>query len=74
MTVEDFLSALSIADSKIEDFIDWYRQPGTPVVSGYQDYDSATQTLTITLSQQTRQVAGFDAPKPLADSCSDRTI
>ena len=65
VTVEDFLSALSITDSKIEDFIDWYRQPGTPVVSGYQDYDSATQTLTITLSQQTRQVAGFDAPKPL---------
>lgn len=65
VTVEDFLSALSITDSKIEDFIDWYRQPGTPVVSGYQDYDSATQTLTITLSQQTRQVAGFDAPKSL---------
>ena len=65
VTVEDFLSALSITDSKIEDFIDWYRQPGTPVVSGYQDYDSVTQTLTITLSQQTRQVTGFDAPKPL---------
>lgn len=65
VTVEDFLSALSITDSKIEDFIAWYRQPGTPVVSGYQDYDSVTQTLTITLSQQTRQVAGFDAPKPL---------
>ena len=65
VTVEDFLSALSITDSKIEDFIDWYRQPGTPVVSGHQDYDSATQTLTITLSQQARQVAGFDAPKPL---------
>ena len=65
VTVEDFLSALSITDSKIEDFIDWYRQPGTPVVSGYQNYDSATQTLTITLSQQTRQVAGFDAPKTL---------
>ncbi|WP_286797578.1 aminopeptidase N [Psychrobacter sp. UBA6291] len=65
VTVEDFLSALSITDSKIEDFIAWYRQPGTPVVSGHQSYDSATQTLTITLSQQTRQVAGFDAPKPL---------
>ena len=65
VTVEDFLSALSITDSKIEDFIDWYRQPGTPVVSGHQSYDSATQILTITLSQQTRHVAGFDAPKPL---------
>ncbi|MDN3398913.1 aminopeptidase N [Psychrobacter sp. APC 3426] len=65
VTVEDFLSALSISDSKIEDFIDWYRQPGTPVVSGHQDYNSKSQTLTITLSQQTRHVSGFDAPKPL---------
>ena len=65
VTVEDFLSALSITDNKIEDFIDWYRQPGTPMVSGHQDYDSSTQTLTITLKQQTRQVAGFAAPKPL---------
>lgn len=65
VTVEDFLSALSITDNKIENFIDWYRQPGTPVVSGHQSYDSAAQTLTITLSQQTRHVSGFDAPKPL---------
>jgi aminopeptidase N len=65
VTVEDFLSALSITNSKVEDFIDWYRQPGTPVVSGHQDYDITTQTLTITLSQQTRHVSGFDAPKPL---------
>ena len=65
VTVEDFLSALSITDEKIENFIDWYRQPGTPVVSGSQTYDSAAQTLTITLNQQTRHVKGFDAPKPL---------
>lgn len=65
VTVEDFLSALSITDDKIENFIDWYRQPGTPVVSGSQTYDSAAQTLTIILNQQTRHVKGFDAPKPL---------
>lgn len=65
VTVEDFLSALSITDDKIENFIDWYRQPGTPVVSGSQTYDSTAQTLTITLNQQTRHVKGFDAPKPL---------
>ncbi|KAA0934775.1 aminopeptidase N [Psychrobacter sp. ANT_H59] len=65
VTVEDFLSALSITNGKVEEFIDWYRQPGTPVVSGHQDYDSATQTLIITLSQQTRHVSGFDTPKPL---------
>ena len=65
VTVEDFLSALSIKDSNIERFIDWYRQPGTPVVSGHQTYDEKAQTLTITLSQRTRHVAGFAAPKPL---------
>ncbi|MGB5876963.1 MAG: aminopeptidase N [Psychrobacter nivimaris] len=65
VTVEDFLSALSITDDKIENFIDWYRQPGTPVVSGSQTYDSTAQTLTITLNQQTRHVKCFDAPKPL---------
>lgn len=65
VTVEDFLSALSITDDKIENFIDWYRQPGTPVVSGSQAYDSTAQTLTITLNQQTRHIKGFDAPKPL---------
>lgn len=76
VTVEDFLSALSITDSKIEDFMDWYRQPGTPVVSGYQSYDSETQKLAITLKQQTRQVAGFDTPKalpiPVATALFDR--
>ena len=65
VTVEDFLSALSITDDKIEDFIDWYRQPGTPMLSGHQNYDSESQTLTITLSQQTRHVNGFETPKPL---------
>ncbi|MGP4717324.1 aminopeptidase N [Psychrobacter sp. T6-6] len=65
VTVEDFLSALSITNQKVEDFIDWYRQPGTPVLSGHQTYDSTAQTLTITLNQQTRHVSGFDAPKPL---------
>lgn len=65
VTVEDFLSALSITDSSIEGFIDWYRQPGTPVLSGHQEYNSDTQTLTMTLKQQTRHVSGFAAPKPL---------
>ena len=65
VTVEDFLSALSITNGKVEEFIDWYRQPGTPVVSGHQNYDSTAQTLTITLNQKTRHVSGFDTPKPL---------
>lgn len=65
VTVEDFLSALSVTDISVESFIDWYRQPGTPVVTGHTDYNAETQTVTLTLSQHTRQVSGFDAPKPL---------
>ena len=65
VTVEDFLSALSVADERVLSFIDWYRQPGTPMVSGHQNYDADTQTLEIALTQKTRHVAGFDAPKAL---------
>lgn len=65
VTVEDFLSAMSITDISVEPFLAWYRKPGTPTVSGSYDYDSTAQTLTITLAQSTRHVAGFDAPKPL---------
>lgn len=64
VTVEDFLSALSVGGD-VEKFLGWYQQPGTPVVSGYQEYDAAEHTLTIHLEQSTRQVSGFDAPKPL---------
>lgn len=65
VTVEDFLSALSITDVSVESFIDWYRQPGTPVVTGSTEYDAQAQTLTLKLSQHTRHVNGFEAPKPL---------
>lgn len=65
VTVEDFLSAMSVTDTSVEPFLDWYRQPGTPTLSGQHNFDAESQTLTITLSQQTRQVSGFDAPKPL---------
>ncbi|WP_230660226.1 aminopeptidase N [Psychrobacter sp. I-STPA10] len=65
VTVEDFLSALSVADSTAEDFLTWYTQPGTPKVSGTHEYDTDSQTLTLSFSQQTRHVAGYDAPKLL---------
>ncbi|MDO5769059.1 MAG: aminopeptidase N [Psychrobacter sp.] len=65
VTVEDFLSAMSVTDVSVERFIDWYRQPGTPTISGRHEYNANSQTLTITLSQYTRHVSGFDAPKSL---------
>ncbi|UNU73681.1 aminopeptidase N [Moraxella nasovis] len=64
VTVEDFLSAMATADSRVLDFMAWYQQPGTPVVSGrYQMADN--DTLVVTLSQYTRQVAGFGSPTVL---------
>ncbi|WP_338412681.1 aminopeptidase N [Psychrobacter raelei] len=69
VTVEDWLSALSAQGKSVEHFIDWYTQPGTPEVSGHQNYQYDEQTqlgkLTVSLSQKTRQVEGYDAPKAL---------
>lgn len=81
VTVEDWLSALSAEGKSVEHFIDWYTQPGTPEVSGGQEftYDEATKAgkLTVDLSQRTRQVEGYDAPKalpiPVATAVFDRT-
>lgn len=63
VTVEDLLSALSVADPNVAKFIDWYTQPGTPTLSG--NYEKDGDTLRLTLSQKTRQVAGYPAPKAL---------
>ena len=63
VTIEDFLSALSVADERVLDFLPWYKQPGTPVVSG--DFTVDGDTLTLSLGQKTRHVAGFDEPVAL---------
>lgn len=63
VTIEDFLSALSIGDERVLDFLAWYRQPGTPEVFG--GFDINGNQVTINLSQKTRHVAGFDAPTAL---------
>lgn len=63
VTVEDLLSALSVSGTSVENFIDWYTQPGTPTLSGSFSQDG--ERLTINLSQQTRQVTGYPAPKAL---------
>lgn len=63
VTVEDLLSALSVAGTNVENFLDWYTQPGTPTVQG--SFKKVGNTLTIHLSQHTRQVANYPAPKNL---------
>ena len=73
VTVEDFVDAMSVgagvgndADSAtIKRFMDWYTQPATPTVRGHHRVDADSRQLVIHLSQSTRHVAGFDAPKAL---------
>ncbi|MFB6348959.1 aminopeptidase N [Moraxella sp. ZJ142] len=60
VTVEDFLSALSVADVKVMDFLPWYRQPGTPVLSGSACVKGGS--VVVSLSQKTRHVPNYDAP------------
>ena len=60
VTVEDFLSALSVADERVSLFMPWYRQPGTPVLSGSSRIDG--DTVVVSLAQATRHVPNYDAP------------
>ncbi|MBE9579032.1 MULTISPECIES: aminopeptidase N [Moraxella] len=63
VTIEDFLSAMSVGDSRVQDFLAWYTQAGTPVLTG--GFDVVGDSIKLTFSQQTRYVAGFDEPKAL---------
>lgn len=63
VTVEDFVAALATQDARIDGFMQWYKQPGTPVLSGRFEHSEAG--VVIHLAQSIREVAGFDAPKPL---------
>ncbi|MDO4896155.1 MAG: aminopeptidase N [Moraxella sp.] len=63
VTIEDFLSAMSVGDERVLDFLAWYSQAGTPVLSGR--FDVMGDGVKLTFSQQTRHVAGFDEPKAL---------
>ncbi|OOR92963.1 aminopeptidase N [Moraxella caviae] len=65
VTVEDFLSALSVADARVLDFLAWYRQPGTSLVSGDFVFDENSGVLTVNLAQKTRHVPNFAAPVAL---------
>lgn len=63
VTIEDFLSAMSVGDGRVLDFLVWYTQAGTPVLTG--GFDVADDSVKLTFSQQTRHVAGLDEPKAL---------
>ena len=52
VTTEDFLAAMADANqANLSQFQRWYDQAGTPEVTVHLDYDAATQTCTLHLSQ-----------------------
>lgn len=63
VTIEDFISALATQDERINLFLQWYKQPATPVLSG--SYAKSDKGVSITLSQKIRTVDGFEPPKNL---------
>lgn len=68
VTVEDLLSALATADDKVHDFLAWYTQAGTPVLSGEVRQNDAGQDnagLTLELTQAVRQVPNYPTARPL---------
>ncbi|MGB4860012.1 MAG: aminopeptidase N, partial [Dokdonella sp.] len=54
VTVEDFLTALADAnDTDLSAWLAWYSQAGTPTLSVEHQYDSASKTLVVELTQHT---------------------
>jgi aminopeptidase N len=66
VTVEDFVAALADASGRdLSSFLQWYRQPGTPVLHARGDYDAARREYRLELRQEHRQVDGFPSPLPV---------
>lgn len=66
VTVEDFVGALSDASGlDLSGFMQWYRQPGTPVLKAEGTHDAATGTYRLRLAQSSPSVAGFPDPSLL---------
>ncbi|MGZ8158068.1 MAG: aminopeptidase N [Methylobacter sp.] len=66
VTCDDFVSAMEAANGvDLSQFRRWYAQAGTPVLTVRQHYDSAAQTLTLTLSQSCPPTPGQAVKEPL---------
>ena len=66
VTVEDFVQALADASGRdLTPFMQWYRQPGTPVLHVSGVHDAVAQTFTLSLRQSVPAKAGFPEPQLL---------
>lgn len=66
VTVEDFVNALAQANNTdLSAFMQWYKQPCTPVLTVNGQYDAKSKTYTLNVSQKTPHKQGFDEPQLL---------
>lgn len=65
-TIEDFVQALGEANSiDLSAYLAWYAQAGTPRLSAHGEYDAASRTFALTLSQRTPPTPGQSGKRPL---------
>ncbi|HTR15660.1 MAG TPA: aminopeptidase N [Acetobacteraceae bacterium] len=67
VTIEDFVAAMRDANpgADLGDFMRWYGQAGTPVVTVSDAYDPATRTYELTLAQRTPPTPGQPEKQPV---------
>ncbi|HMU49947.1 MAG TPA: aminopeptidase N [Geminicoccaceae bacterium] len=66
VTCEDFVAAMADASGRdFTQFMEWYRNAGTPVVEVRREWDPATGSLTLELSQTTPPTPGQPSKPPL---------
>lgn len=59
VTLEDFMRCMEkVSGRDLTQFMLWYSQAGTPILTATTKYDAAAQTLQLTLSQQTLPTPG----------------
>jgi aminopeptidase N len=66
VTTDDFAAAMADANGfDLGQFMLWYSQAGTPEISVSDNYDSDSQTYTLTIKQQSPDTPGQKNKKPL---------
>ena len=64
-TMEDFVACFAEASGRdLAQFMRWYNQAGTPVVTATQEFDEGAGALTLTLAQHTGPTPGQDTKEP----------
>ncbi|MEL8054991.1 MAG: aminopeptidase N [Pseudomonadota bacterium] len=66
VTIEDFYACFEEAGGHdLADFRRWYAQPGTPAIIATEEWNEATGTLTLKLTQANPETPGNSNPQPL---------